>query len=88
MIEQANNDQCLLELLLSDARWAQQAGISGVSFFIVTERHGWSGAQPPDAIVQMLRQITRGQAPGTRTRVAGIPYERKRPAPLTNESNR
>ena len=45
------------EQVLADARWAQQAGISGVPFFIVDNKYAWSGAQPPDAIVQMLRQI-------------------------------
>jgi predicted DsbA family dithiol-disulfide isomerase len=39
------------------ARWAQQAGISGVPFFIVDDQYAWSGAQPSDAILQMLRQI-------------------------------
>lgn len=41
----------------ADARWAQGAGISGVPFFIVDNKYAWSGAQPPEAIVQMLRQI-------------------------------
>jgi predicted DsbA family dithiol-disulfide isomerase len=45
------------EQALADARWAQGAGISGVPFFIVDSKYAWSGAQPPDAIVQMLRQI-------------------------------
>ena len=35
----------------------RQAGISGVPFFIVDDKYAWSGAQPPDAILQMLRQI-------------------------------
>jgi len=45
------------EQVLADAQWAQQAGISGVPFFIVNNKYAWSGAQPPDAILQMLRQI-------------------------------
>jgi predicted DsbA family dithiol-disulfide isomerase len=45
------------EQVLTDAQWAQQAGISGVPFFIVNNKYAWSGAQPPDAILQMLRQI-------------------------------
>ena len=45
------------EQVLADAAWALQAGISGVPFFIVNDRYAWSGAQPPDAIMQMLRQI-------------------------------
>ena len=45
------------EQVLADVRWAQEAGISGVPFFIVDNKYAWSGAQPPDAILQMLRQI-------------------------------
>jgi predicted DsbA family dithiol-disulfide isomerase len=45
------------EQVQADAAWAQQAGISGVPFFIVNNKYAWSGAQPPDAILQMLRQI-------------------------------
>ncbi len=48
------------EQVLADARWAQQNGISGVPFYIVDERYAWSGAQPPEAIVQMLTRIDRG----------------------------
>ncbi len=45
------------EQVLADARWAQGAGISGVPFFIVDNKYAWSGAQPPEAILRMLRQI-------------------------------
>ena len=41
----------------SEARWAQQVGISGVPFYIVDSQYAWSGAQPPEAILQMLSQI-------------------------------
>ncbi len=50
------------EQVHADARWAQQAGIRGVPFFIVDGKYAWSGAQPPDAIIQMLRQIDAGRA--------------------------
>ncbi len=53
------------EQALADARWAQQAGISGVPYFIVDNKYAWNGAQPPEAILQMLRQIARGPVPGT-----------------------
>ena len=53
------------EQVQADAAWAQQSGISGVPFFIVDNKYAWSGAQPPEAMLQMLRQIARGQAPGT-----------------------
>jgi predicted DsbA family dithiol-disulfide isomerase len=49
------------EQALADARWAQGAGISGVPFFIVDSKYAWSGAQPPETILQMLRQIDAGR---------------------------
>ena len=49
------------EQVQAEARWAQEAGISGVPFFIVDNRYAWSGAQPPEAIVQMLRQLEASQ---------------------------
>lgn len=45
------------EQVQSEARWAQQAGVSGVPFYIVDSQYAWSGAQPPEAILQMLSQI-------------------------------
>lgn len=50
------------EEVLADLRWAQKAGITGVPFFIVDNQYAWSGAQPPEAIVQMLRQIAAKRA--------------------------
>ncbi len=45
------------EQVKDEARWAQQAAIGGVPFFIVNHQYAWSGAQPPEAILQMLKQI-------------------------------
>ncbi|MEI2691134.1 MAG: DsbA family oxidoreductase [Anaerolineae bacterium] len=50
------------EQVLADVRWAQEAGISGVPFYIVDHKYAWSGAQPPEAIVQMLKQIEAKQS--------------------------
>lgn len=50
------------EQVLADVRWAQGAGISGVPFYIVDHKYAWSGAQPPEAIVQMLKQIEAKQS--------------------------
>jgi predicted DsbA family dithiol-disulfide isomerase len=49
------------EQVQAEARWAQQSGISGVPFFIVDSKYAWSGAQPPETILQMLRQIDAGR---------------------------
>lgn len=42
--------------VLADVDFARQVGISGVPFFIFNERLAFSGAQPPDAILRVLRQ--------------------------------
>jgi len=43
--------------VLAEAHWAQQHGISGVPFFVINERYGLSGAQPPEVILRVLEQI-------------------------------
>ena len=42
--------------VLADVAFAQQVGISGVPFFIFNDRLAFSGAQPPDVILRVLRQ--------------------------------
>lgn len=37
---------------------AQRLGISGVPFFIVQQKHGLSGAQPPDVFARALTEIS------------------------------
>ena len=44
--------------VLADVAYARQAGISGVPFFIFNERLAFSGAQPPDVILRVLRQAS------------------------------
>ncbi len=43
--------------VLGEAQWAKQQGISGVPFFIFNNRYAFSGAQPPEVILQVLNQI-------------------------------
>lgn len=38
---------------------ARQMGVTGVPFFIVNERYAFSGAQPPEAIVELLDRLIR-----------------------------
>jgi len=47
----------------AEAREASRLGISGVPFFIVNEKYAFSGAQPPEAIVNVLRRVA-GQEKG------------------------
>ena len=44
--------------VLADVAFARQVGISGVPFFIFNERLAFSGAQPPDVILRVLRQAS------------------------------
>ena len=43
-------------------REAAQAGVTGVPFFILDGRYAFSGAQPAEAIVELLDRISSGQA--------------------------
>jgi predicted DsbA family dithiol-disulfide isomerase len=46
-----------------DEREAVELGISGVPFFVLDRRYGVSGAQPPDLILQALRQAWKDAHP-------------------------
>ena len=43
-------------------REAAQSGVTGVPFFILDGRYAFSGAQPAEAIVELLDRISSGQA--------------------------
>ena len=43
--------------VLADVRWAQEVGITGVPFFIFDETYAVSGAQPPEVLLQVMRQV-------------------------------
>lgn len=45
------------EQVLGEAQWAQQQGISGVPFFIFNNRYAFSGAQPPEVILEVLEKL-------------------------------
>ena len=57
---QDGTDEPTVTSLIEQAR---QAGVSGVPFFIIDSQHGLSGAQPPEAFVRILDQITGAAAP-------------------------
>jgi len=44
--------------VMADVAFARQVGISGVPFFIFNDRLAFSGAQPPDVILRVLRQAS------------------------------
>lgn len=43
--------------VLKDAQQAQQLGITGVPFFVFNNQLGFSGAQPPQAFLQVFQQL-------------------------------
>jgi predicted DsbA family dithiol-disulfide isomerase len=45
--------------VLEDHRWAAEHGIQGVPFFVINQRYGISGAQPPEALTAMFDEIVR-----------------------------
>ena len=54
----------LLSAVHEDQRQAQRLGISGVPFHVVDGRYGVSGAQNPEAFVQVLEQVVADRAAG------------------------
>jgi predicted DsbA family dithiol-disulfide isomerase len=40
-----------------DHRWAADHGISGVPFYVINDRYGVSGAQPPQVLLDIFRQV-------------------------------
>jgi predicted DsbA family dithiol-disulfide isomerase len=44
------------EAVRGDAEEARRLGISGVPFFILAGRYGVAGAQPPEVLLEALRQ--------------------------------
>lgn len=50
-------DEAALLAVANEERVGQSLGISGVPFFVIEGRYGISGAQDPETLVQILRQI-------------------------------
>jgi len=61
---QDGTDEDVVRALIDQAR---QAGVSGVPFFIIDGQVGLSGAQPPEAFLQALDEVT---GPGDRASAA------------------
>lgn len=50
-------DDVYLEDVHADQRQARAYGISGVPFFVIDNKYGISGAQPPEAFTAALREV-------------------------------
>ena len=53
------------EAVRADEAQARTYGINGVPFFVVDQRYGISGAQPPDVVLQTLEQAWSERSPLT-----------------------
>lgn len=49
-----------LDRLQADVQWARQAGVSGVPMFVINGRYGFSGAQPPEVILDVMERVASG----------------------------
>ncbi len=43
----------------AEAREASRLGVSGVPFFVINDKYAFSGAQPPEVILNTLRQVAK-----------------------------
>ena len=43
----------------AEAREAGQLGVSGVPFFVINDKYAFSGAQPPEVILNTLRKVAK-----------------------------
>ena len=55
--------QTYAQAVRSDEAQAQAYGISGVPFFVLNDTYGVSGAQPPEALLNVLEQVWQEQKP-------------------------
>jgi predicted DsbA family dithiol-disulfide isomerase len=46
-----------LDQVQADARWAQMNGIQGVPFFVFDQQYGISGAQPPEVLLEVMKEV-------------------------------
>jgi predicted DsbA family dithiol-disulfide isomerase len=71
-VRQVLADQTYLDAVQRDIAEARALGISGVPFFVIERKYGVSGAQPADALLQVLEQVwTESHPAPTLTPVGG-----------------
>lgn len=57
-VESIMNDQEIAYWVTQEIRHYQELGVTGVPFFIFNNKHGMSGAQPPEAFVEMIEKLS------------------------------
>lgn len=50
-------DPAVREQVTAEVKAAYQLGISGVPFFVINDKYAFSGAQPPEVILDILQRI-------------------------------
>ena len=56
-VHQVLKDEALRAQVEAEANEAHSLGITGVPFFIINQRYAFSGAQPPETILNVLQQV-------------------------------
>lgn len=62
-VRAALEHQTYAQAVRSDEAQAQAYGVSGVPFFVLNEKYGVSGAQPPEVFLSALSQVRQEQRP-------------------------
>lgn len=56
-------DPGLRERVEAQVQSAYRSGISGVPFFVINQKYAFSGAQPPETILNILEQVVEQETP-------------------------
>ena len=56
LIDRVFDDDLFMDKIKEDVQQSSKIGIQGVPFFIINQKIGLSGAQPPEAIVKAVEQ--------------------------------
>jgi predicted DsbA family dithiol-disulfide isomerase len=56
-------DPAVREQVEAEVQAAYRMGITGVPFFLIDQKYAFSGAQPPEVILEVLRRVADGEMP-------------------------
>ena len=57
LIDSVFDDDLFMDRITEDIQQSAKIGIQGVPFFIINQKIGLSGAQPPESIVKAIKQL-------------------------------
>ena len=55
--QEVMEDQAISDLVIQDIKIAQSRGVNGVPFFIINNKYGVSGAQPPERLAEWINSV-------------------------------